>query len=243
MKGGCCQMGERKKTIEVGQGLKLTRMSKSSWFKIERRGKIIHIDPGFAGLVENQGIPEEAMKDFADLILISHPHKDHVREEAFDRLWTKNTVVIAPKACQETLRVPFCAVRADDEIDLGWILVKAVHAYNTETSRSTRKYHPKGEFVGFVVQWEDQTMYFAGDTDEIEEMKQLGQIDIAFLPIGGTYVMDIDEAVDAVKTIQPKMVIPMHHATSDMTEFKEKIRKQTSVCVLLMNTGESAFIK
>ena len=73
--------------------------------------------------------------------------------------------------------------------------IKVVDAYNTPQGSSTRKLHKKGNCVGYVITIEGKTIYHAGDTDFIPEMKELGKIDVALLPIGGKFTMDIEEAV------------------------------------------------
>lgn len=101
-----------------------------------------------------------------------------------------------------------------DSIDVAELKITVVHAYNTEEGRSTRKPHRKGEFNGYLIQADGITIYFAGDTDVIDEMKDFGTVDLAFLPIGGTYVMDAGEAVEAAQLIKPQILISMHEATT-----------------------------
>jgi L-ascorbate metabolism protein UlaG (beta-lactamase superfamily) len=87
-----------------------------------------------------------------------------------------------------------------------------VPAYNLDKFRSPGElYHPKeAGYVGFVVTLDGKRIYHAGDTDHIPEMADLRDINIALLPVSGIYVMTADEAVEAAKTIQPDVAIPMH---------------------------------
>lgn len=101
-----------------------------------------------------------------------------------------------------------------DSIDVAELKITVVHAYNTEEGRSTRKPHRKGELNDYLIQADDITIYYAGDTDVIDEMKDFGTVDLAFLPIGGTYVMDAGEAVEATQLIKPQILISMHEATT-----------------------------
>ena len=92
------------------------------------------------------------------------------------------------------------------------ITIEAVHAYNVNKFRSPGvPFHPKGFGIGFIITTEGRRIYFAGDTDFIPEMKTFENIDYALLPIGGTYTMDEQEAVEALTAIKPKVVIPMHY--------------------------------
>ncbi|MCX7661745.1 MAG: MBL fold metallo-hydrolase, partial [Candidatus Omnitrophica bacterium] len=83
--------------------------------------------------------------------------------------------------------------------------IKAVYAYNLH-----KQFHPKSEDnLGYILTLQDSRIYHAGDTDFIPEMQEI-KADICLLPIGGTYTMDVKEALKAVETILPKLVIPMH---------------------------------
>lgn len=222
-----------------GTSLRITRMSRSSWFKIEWNGKLVHLDPGYSGNYENQGIPEHELGQKADLVLITHSHKDHIQPEALAKVLKSETDILAPKSCQELIDRPFTLVKPGDRIDLGWIHIAATEAYNTPEGRSTQKFHHKGDFVGYLIDLGERRLYFPGDSDLIPEMQYLGKVDLAFLPIGGTYVMDIDEAVEAVKVIRPGVAIPMHQASADMGLFAQKMRRQTSCVACLLNNGDS----
>lgn len=224
--------------ISINEAFNVTRMSKSSWFKLKIGGKIIHFDPGYAGFYENQGIPESELDERADMILISHNHKDHIQELALQKIRKPETMVIAPFGSIDDLGLIYNGLRPGDQISVGDFTIIAVDAYNTETGHSTRKAHHKGDFVGYLLKYNTVCLYFAGDTDVIDEMRHFGKVDFAFLPIGGTYVMDSDEAVEAVKIIQPKIVFPMHHANADMDAFKKNLLKQTQSKAIVLNVGD-----
>jgi L-ascorbate metabolism protein UlaG (beta-lactamase superfamily) len=107
--------------------------------------------------------------------------------------------------------------------------VEAVPAYNVNKFRSPGiPFHPReAGHVGFVVTLEGKRVYHAGDTDYIPEMADLKEIDIALLPVSGTYVMTAEEAVQAAEAIRPGVAIPMHVGrgigSPDATQvFKEK---------------------
>lgn len=69
----------------------ITKLSKSSWSKIKVNNEVIHIDPGYIGYFENQGIPGNELKEKADLILVTHFHKDHLQHEALAKIRCQNT--------------------------------------------------------------------------------------------------------------------------------------------------------
>lgn len=216
----------------------ITRVNRSSWFILEYKDRVIHIDPGYAGLFENQGIHPETFDKKADFILISHPHKDHVRMDMIERIASPTTIILAPSSCQNDISIPFQVLNQPQSFLHEDILIQAVPAYNTEQGRSTRKYHPKGEYNGYLVTLGQKRIYFAGDTDCIPEMGTFCSLDLALLPIGGTYVMDVEEALEAASIMKPKWVIPMHQADSSMTLFQSKIHDLGLHCIVL-NPGES----
>jgi L-ascorbate metabolism protein UlaG (beta-lactamase superfamily) len=213
-------------------------MSKSSWFKLQYGKLVIHFDPGYSGFYENQGVPEIALIDKADIIFISHPHGDHLQPFVIDKISNEQTIIVGPIACQNKFTRPIKVVKPNEYFEVKETKVQTTDAYNTEAGNSIRKVHHHGDYVGFIVKIEDYHIYFAGDTDLIPEMSNLGNIDLAFIPIGGTYVMDIEEAADATKLINPKVVIPMHQASNSLDEFKEKMEKIYKVKTLVLHVGD-----
>jgi L-ascorbate metabolism protein UlaG (beta-lactamase superfamily) len=223
--------------------MEITRLSRASWFKIKADDKVIYFDPGYAGYFKNQGIPPGAIEDKADLILISHFHKDHLQPEALEMITAEGTLILAPASCTGRIKHPFICVKPGEELSAGKINIKVVDAYNMQHSHSTRKVHPEGIFVGYVVSFKSRTIYFAGDTDCIPEMQKLGKIDIAFLPIGGTFVMDMEEAISAALLIDPEMVIPMHQSNYDPNSFKKELLSKSGIGVTILDVGEKVTLK
>lgn len=222
-----------------------------SWFQIKTSDKVIYIDPAYLktyfinypGKVEFStwpdpidGLPEKNLKK-ADLILITHHHKDHCKKVTFNRLKDKNTLILAPKMCTKELGKKIKTVKPGEEFNIKNIKIKTVEAYNTEYGNSTRKLHHKGNGVGYLITVEGKTIYHAGDTDFIPEMKELGKVDVALIPIGGTFTMDLEEAVEAVITIKPKVVIPMHMKDTDPEEFKKIVEERSNIMVLPQDIG------
>jgi L-ascorbate metabolism protein UlaG (beta-lactamase superfamily) len=217
-------------------------MSNSSWFKLDIDHMIIHFDPGYGGFYENQGFKESDMGK-ADYIFISHEHKDHMRMEAIEKLYDKHTKMIVSKSCEKELMLPHHVILPNEKMDFGSFYVETIYAYNTESGHSTKKYHPKDTYLGFIFSFGNLRIYFAGDTDVTDEMKALKDIDIAFLPIGGTYVMDLSEAVLAAKTIKPTYAIPMHQATTNLEDFKELLSIDSDIETIILHPGESKLVE
>ena len=167
----------------------------------------------------------------ADLILITHDHFDHFDKEKIQTLLKEETSIIGTtisKRQMEKIQI----LSNGQETEVKGVKVKAVPAYNTHRFRSPgQPFHPKGDGNGYVFTINGNTIYLAGDTDFIPEMKNLGKIDIALLPVGGTYTMDETEAVEAIKAIKPRYVIPMHFGTikgtiADPRAFKSLVESQ-----------------
>ncbi|MGF7118710.1 MBL fold metallo-hydrolase [Methanobacterium oryzae] len=216
----------------------LTKLSASSWFKIKIKNKVIHIDPGYIGYFENQGIPEGELEEKADLIMVTHFHKDHLQPEPLNKIRSPLTTILAPNNCAKRIEGNFKLIKPDDKLDIKDIQIKVVNAYNTPEGNSTRKFHHKGDGIGYLITIDDKTIYHAGDTDFIPEMKDFDDIDLALIPIGGTFTMDREEAINAVLAIKPRFVIPMHMRDADPEAFKKIIEEKSDSKVIPLNIGE-----
>ncbi len=208
--------------------MRLKWLGHSSW-KLNAGGKTIYIDP-------YQGEYDEK----ADLILLTHSHQDHCDPEKIRLIKGRDTVIIAPANCSSRIGSPVKSLSPGEKTDLNGVTVWAVEAYNFKRFRSPGSpFHPKGLGVGYLIRAEGKTIYHAGDTDLIPEMRELGDIDLALLPSGGTYTMDSDEAADAATVIHPRMVIPMHIWDTDPGAFKKKVESTSDVRVVVMRPGET----
>ena len=114
--------------------------------------------------------------------------------------------------------------------------VKAVYAYNLGLKGHI--IHKKVACVGFLVVVDGKTIYHAGDTDLIPEMKQLGQVDLAMLPIGGGPTMDAEKAAEAAIAMGAKHVVPMHNHRKPLVELKTRLEKNPEIQVILAEKGE-----
>jgi len=144
----------------------------------------------------------------ADLILITHQHSDHFSAEDIRSIRKPETEVVANAAVAKDLRggTQVHVVKPGDRLTVKGIEIHVLPAYNLD-----KRFHPRSAgHVGYVLTVGGQRIYHAGDTDAIPEMENL-RPDIALLPVSGTYVMDAEEAVEAVRLLQPKLAIPMHY--------------------------------
>jgi len=198
-------------------------------FQINDNGKIVYVD------LEEHAKPV----DKADLILLTHSHTDHCDSAKIKQVLKDETVIIAPADCASKVGRAVKTLKLGEEITVGRVKVKAVEAYNYKRFRSPgNPYHPKGFGVGYLIAVDGKTVYHAGDTDFIPEMRQLRNVDVALLPSGGTYTMDNEEAALAAIAINPKVVIPMHRWNTNSEEFKKQVEANSKIKVLLLKEGE-----
>lgn len=171
-------------------------------------------------------------RDVADIILITHEHFDHCSPDDIQKVCNKNTVIIAPPDCVAKIKHNVQPIKPYETLTFKGITIQAVPAYNTN-----KQFHPKSkQWVGYIITIDTIRIYFAGDTDLIPEMKTFKNIDIALLPVSGTYVMNVDEAVQATRVIKPKVVIPMHYGSIvgtivDAKKFKEILNNEVAVII------------
>lgn len=175
----------------------------------------------------------------ADLLLITHPHHDHCDPTTFQRLLSEKTKIIAPDSCEKKIDDDFISLQPAQTFSYDSVKIEATHAYNMKRKRdSGEPFHPKGEGVGYLVTVHDKTIYHPGDTENIPEMADIENVDIAFLPIDGTYTMDIDEAVEAAIVIGPKQVIPFHERDAEPENFKKRLESKSEIKVNIVKEGE-----
>lgn len=170
--------------------------------KIEKE-KIIYMD--------TYEMQEE--KHDADIIFITHTHYDHFSLKDIEKVKKKDTVIVGPEGIEEVQKIGFLKenikiVKPNQSYEIEGIKVETVPAYNLD-----KKFHPKeNEWVGYILNLQGAKYYIAGDTDDIEEIRNI-KCDVAFIPIGGTYTMDAKEAATLVNVMQPKIVVPTHYGS------------------------------
>jgi L-ascorbate metabolism protein UlaG (beta-lactamase superfamily) len=172
-------------------------------------------------------------KDSADIILITHEHFDHCSPDDVKRIQGPHTIIVATTDCAKKLTGTVRTVSPGDKIEVAGVQIEAVPAYNTN-----KQFHTKDmRWVGYVFTVNGQRIYIAGDTDHIPEMKNLKDIDIALLPVSGTYVMTADEAVKAALDIRPGVAIPMHYgaivgSSKDAENFAKALEGKIKTVIL-----------
>ena len=211
-----------------------------SSFKVKTSGKTIYFDPA-SGIYDEPG----------DIVLVSHSHSDHTNLSVLSKIRKPGTVTLTSR--QNSSAIKGIGLIPGESKVVDSVTVKACYAYNIVRMKSPgHPFHPKGFGLGWIVESEGQRLYHTGDTDLTPEMENIGPIDVMLVPISGIYVMDIDEAVKAVKMIRPKLAIPMHFGVfnamdgaehthyelnADPEEFAQKLKGITEVRVL--DQGES----
>jgi L-ascorbate metabolism protein UlaG (beta-lactamase superfamily) len=201
-------------------------------FQIRTANKIIYVD------LKKYGKTVETSEK-ADIILVTHNHGDHCSPDKIQRLRKKDAVVIAPKNCASRIGGDVRTIKPGEEIDVDNVQIRAVEAYNFKRFKSSGKpWHPKGYGVGYLITAEGKTIYHAGDTDFIPEMRQIKRIDLALLPTGDKYTMDNSEAAEAARAINPKTAMAMHTWEKDRDEFKRKAEADSKTKVILLQEGE-----
>lgn len=177
--------------------------------------RVVYIDPwGLTG-----DLPP------ADLILITHYHFDHFSKDgdfadpnkAFQpkgggdlaKIIGPKTVIVAPRDVAAECSGDVKTVAPGDRIEAAGIKIEAVPAYNTVQERLDA--HPKdNRWVGYLIPLDGRTYYHAGDTDHLPELDRI-KADVSFVPVGGTFTMDPTEAAGLVKTLAPRLAVPMHY--------------------------------
>jgi L-ascorbate metabolism protein UlaG (beta-lactamase superfamily) len=201
-------------------------------FQVKADGKIVYVDPY-----------EGDYSEKADLILVTHSHFDHCDASKINKVYKLGTVVVAPfplhLSCIEKTGGNVRKLKPGEEVTVGNIKVRAVEAYNNKRFKSPgNPFHPKGVGVGYLITVDGKTIYHAGDTDFIPEMTQLGHLDVALLPSGGTYTMDNADAAEAALALHPEAVVPMHCWDTNREELKRKVEAESKIKVILLGKGE-----
>jgi L-ascorbate metabolism protein UlaG (beta-lactamase superfamily) len=176
-----------------------------SGFRIRADRVTIYIDPYRVGA----GAPA------ADLILVTHGHYDHFSPRDIQALSHSRTWLVAPAAVAERVGGRVTSIAPGEAIEPDFahgVAVRAVAAYNTsKRDAEGNVFHPReAGWVGYDVNVRGERLYHAGDTDVIPELDEVSGVDVALLPVSGTYVMTAEEAAEAARRIQPRVAVPMH---------------------------------
>ena len=183
--------------------------------------KIIYIDP-----FEITSGPQ------ADLILITHEHFDHCSVEDIAKIRGDKSIIVTEKSSADQLSGDVRIMKPGDILTVEGIKIETVLSYNTD-----KDFHPQENgWLGFIIEIDGKRIYHAGDADFIPEMKDLN-VDIALLPVSGTYVMTAAQAAEAALAINPELAIPMHYGAivgseQDALDFKQALEGKVDVLIL-----------
>jgi len=173
--------------------------------------KIIHIDP-YGRLADYTALPK------ADIILITHEHGDHFDQKVIKILRTEKTSLILTKNCAKNISGGIVLKNGDIQTVQG-LMIEAVPAYNIIHKRDNGEpFHPQEIGNGYIITFGDKRVYVAGDTENIPEMEELGEIDIAFLPMNLPYTMTPEMIADAARMIKPQILYPYHYGNTDTSK-------------------------
>ncbi len=208
-------------TTKSGKKVTITCIKHAS-MEINFDGVEIQVDPVGMWLA-----PETDYARFpkANIILVTHEHKDHFDREAISCVRTPATTIYVNNAVYSMFHNGY-VLNNGDMIDYSDnIKVEAVPAYNT--TKGHEQFHPKGRDNGYVLTLDGLRIYIAGDTEDIPEMANLKDIDIAFLPCNQPYTMTPEQLANAARIIKPKVLFPYHYSDTPVSR----------VCLLLAGSG------
>ena len=189
---------------------------------------VIHVDP-FSRVADYSKLPK------ANLILITHEHRDHLDPSALEAVRTDRTTVILTETC--AAKIPGGIVMRNGDVEMvGGLTIEAVPAYNLVHMRSEgMPYHPKGIGNGYVIAFAEKRVYVAGDTENIPEMKNLKHIDYAFLPMNLPYTMTPEMVADAANAFKPRVLYPYHFGDTDTNQLVALMKRSPEMEIRVRN--------
>lgn len=189
---------------------------------ISFNGKIIHIDP-VSQYVDYANLPK------ADLILVTHDHHDHFDLRAIDAVKTDKTVMVITETLAGQVKGGVIMKNGDTKTIQGFSIA-ALPAYNLVHMRSPGvPYHGKGVGNGYIFACGGKRIYIAGDTENILEMKDLEDINIAFLPMNLPYTMTPEMVADAAKALRPGILYPYHYGQTNVQELIDLLKDEKNI--------------
>jgi len=216
-------------TISTSNGDLLITFIGHGTLMFQFNGKVIHVDP-VSRYADYSAMPK------ADLILVTHHHGDHLDSAAIAQISKRETSYIYSKSCQGKIPAGY-PLNNGDKIEIKGVTILAIPAYNLVHKRdSGEPYHPKGVGNGYVITFGDTKVYIAGDTENVPEMKQLTDIDVAFLPMNLPYTMTPEMVADATHAFKPKILYPYHYGRTNVNELIDLLKdfKVTEVRIRTM---------
>lgn len=204
-------------TTKSGRLLRIDALMHAS-LRIVVDGKVIVVDP--VGKLGERTVDYAAMPK-ADYIFVTHEHFDHFDQTAINTLKKEETKIVSNARCANMMGYGM-AMANGDKADIDSIMVEAVPAYNTTAGHT--QFHPKGRDNGYVLTIDGLRIYIAGDTEDVPEMDNLKNIDIAFLPCNQPYTMTVEQTVNAARRIKPRILYPYHYSQTDVTVLPQMLK-------------------
>ncbi len=206
-----------KDTFETSKGHLTITFIGHGTLMLEAGGQVIHIDP-----VSREA--DYSLLPKANLILITHEHGDHLDKKAIAMITKPETKTVVSQSCRGIVDNADVMFNGDKRTFGDWN-IEAVPAYNIVNKRSDGlAYHPKGNGNGYVITYGGKRIYVAGDTENIPEMANLRNIDIAFLPMNLPYTMTPEMVATAAKSFMPAMLYPYHYGDTNPQLLTEMLK-------------------
>lgn len=188
-------------------------------------GKVIHVDP-WSKLAAYNGLPK------ADIVLVTHEHRDHLDVEAINAIRAATTAIFVSAGCMDNAIEGAAVMKNGESKTIHGITVEAMPAYNVRHKRDDgQPFHPKERGNGYVITWGDKKIYIAGDTEDIPEMKNLKNIDIAFLPVNLPYTMTPEMVANSAQMFNPKILYPYHLGNTNTAQLEQLLKKKKEIDV------------
>ena len=187
-------------------------------------GRTIYVDP-YSRVADYAKLPK------ADVVLITHEHRDHLDLEALDLIRTPNTQILLTEICDEQIAGGIVMRNGDIHFVAG-LTVEAVPAYNLVHTRDDgQPFHPCGNGNGYIITFGDLRVYVAGDSENTPEMMNLRDIDVAFLPMNLPYTMTPRMVADAARAMRPRVLYPYHFGETDTDDLIGLLRDEADIDV------------
>ena len=206
-------------TITLGKKSLIVQPIQHASVVLTASGKTIYVDP-VGGAAKYSGLASP------DIILISDIHGDHFDTATLGAIRTSKTILVVPQAVADKLtgwdKSGIVVLANGEQKSVGGFPIRAIPMYNLPAGSPTAR-HPKGRGNGYILSIDGKNVYFSGDTEDIPEMRDLKNIDVAFICMNLPFTMDVNHAADAVLAFKPKIVYPYHYRGQDTNAFKNLV--------------------
>jgi L-ascorbate metabolism protein UlaG (beta-lactamase superfamily) len=212
-------------TVETNKGPLIITFIGHASLIFEFDQKVIYVDP-WSRMADFSRMPQ------ADLILITHHHGDHLDPEAIDQIQGKGAPVLLTQTGLDNLEgiSHYRVMKNGDRMQILGLSIEAIPAYNIINKRETGDpYHPKGEGNGYIISFGDLRVLVAGDTENTPEIKELSDIDIAFLPMNLPYTMTPEMVADAARGFRPDILYPYHYGNTNTDQLVQLLKSEPDI--------------